>query len=67
MINKFFFSFCHLDKAVIFKDLTDDDILEVQKFVRERLLIILKSRKGFHTTESELIKYFGENYASRTM
>lgn len=38
--------------------------MEVEKFVRERLLTVLKSKKDFRATESFMIEFFGEHFAS---
>lgn len=62
---KYYFSFCHLDNAMLFKDLTDSDILEVENFVREKLLTILKSKANFNAAESNMKHFFGENFQSR--
>lgn len=48
----------------MFEQLTDEDIDEVQRFVRERFLTILKSRKTFDESESNMTKYFGPEFAS---
>lgn len=54
---------CHLDNVLIFKDLSDDDISEVETFVRDRMLTILKSKKDFHASENNMIQFFGETFA----
>lgn len=49
----------------MFQRINDEDILEVEQFVRERLLTILKSKKTFDGNEQNMEKYFGTNYATR--
>lgn len=62
--NFHIFSACHVSNASLFQDLSDDDIEEVETFVRERLLTILKSRKNFEQTGNNMIKYFSNEFAS---
>lgn len=50
----------------MFKDLTDNDIEEVEIFVRQRLLPYLISKKYTDLNEDSMIKYFGETYAHDT-
>lgn len=49
---------------MLFKDLTEKDIEDVETAVRQRLLLNLKSKKHFDESESNMIKYFGDIYAS---
>lgn len=44
---------------MLFKDLTDDDILEVETFVKEELLTFLESKKKFDGHEESMKFYFG--------
>lgn len=59
-----FSSLCRLDDAILFKDISADDILEVENFVREKLMTVLKSKKHFDTSESNMVHFFGETFAS---
>lgn len=52
-------SFCHLESPVIFKDLINDDILEVETFVREEMLTFLQSKTKFDAHEESMEFYFG--------
>lgn len=58
----FLFSLCHLDNSMLLKDVTDDDIVEIESFIREKLLTILRSKQN--TDENSMIDYFGETYAA---
>lgn len=49
---------------MLFKDLTEKDIEDVETTVRQRLLLNLKSKKQFDVSESNMIKYFGDIYYS---
>lgn len=47
----------------MFKDLSNDDLEEVEIFVKQRLLKCLKSKKKIILNEDTMIQYFGEAYA----
>lgn len=53
-----------MSNAVMFHDLSDSDITEIETFVRERLFSILKTKANFNETESNMAKYFSMEYAS---
>lgn len=53
------FSFCHLDSPMLFKDQTNDEILEVELFVREQRLKIIDSKKITASSENTMEFHFG--------
>lgn len=47
---------------MILKDVTDEDIIEMELYIRERVVTILRSK--YKSSEINMTDYFGESYAA---